>query len=81
MSIGPKIPYIFSHLYFQTWNGMDGFWQNGIVVETMANTIKYGNHSRYLSVIKVRKIDRVHSGSFTGCPVYIRTVVVQNKSS
>ena len=38
----------------QTWNGMDGFWQNGIVLETLTNTMKFGNHSRYFSVVKVR---------------------------
>ena len=41
-------------LNFQTWNGMDGFWQNGIAIETMANAMKFANHSRYLSVVKVR---------------------------
>jgi len=34
---------------------MDGFWQNGIAIESMANAMKYGNHSRYLSVVKVYK--------------------------
>ena len=38
---------------YQTWNGMDGFWQNGIALETMANAMYYGNHSRYFSVLKV----------------------------
>ena len=38
---------------YQTWNGMDGFWQNGIAIETMANTMHYGNHTRYFSVLKV----------------------------
>ncbi len=38
---------------YQTWNGMDGFWQDGIAIETMTNTMYYGNHSRYFSVIKV----------------------------
>ena len=32
---------------------MDGFWQNGIALETMANAMYYGNHSRYFSVLKV----------------------------
>ena len=41
---------------YQTWNGMDGFWQNGIAIETMANTMHYGNHSRYFSVVKVGSI-------------------------
>lgn len=39
---------------YQTWNGMDGFWQDGIAIETMANTMFYGNHTRYFSVLKVR---------------------------
>jgi hypothetical protein len=34
---------------------MDGFWQNGIAIESMANAMKYGNHSRYLSVVKVQR--------------------------
>ena len=38
---------------YQTWNGMDGFWQDGIAIETMANAMHYGNHSRYFSVVKV----------------------------
>ena len=41
---------------YQTWNGMDGFWQNGIALETMANAMYYGNHSRYFSVLKVHCI-------------------------
>ena len=38
---------------YQTWNGMDGFWQNGIAIESMVNAMVYGNHSRYYSVLKV----------------------------
>ena len=38
---------------YQTWNGMDGFWQNGVAVEALTNAMIYGNHSRYLSVVKV----------------------------
>ena len=38
---------------YQTWNGMDGFWQDGIAIETMANAMHYGNHTRYFSVVKV----------------------------
>ena len=38
---------------YQTWNGMDGFWQNGVAVEAMVNAMTYGNHSRYISVVKV----------------------------
>ena len=30
---------------YQTWNGFDGFWQNGAVLETMANFMFYGNNS------------------------------------
>ena len=38
---------------YQTWNGMDGFWQNGVVIESMVNAMVYGNHTRYSSVVKV----------------------------
>ena len=38
---------------YQTWNGMDGFWQNGLAIEAMTNAMIYGNHSRYTSVVKV----------------------------
>ena len=31
---------------YQTWNGMDGFWQNGVVLETMANAMHYLNFTR-----------------------------------
>lgn len=37
---------------YQTWNGMDGFWQNGLAIETLANAMHYGNHTRYFSVLK-----------------------------
>ena len=30
---------------YQTWNGFDGFWQNGAVLETLANWMKYGNNT------------------------------------
>ena len=36
---------------YQTWNGMDGFWQNGVVLETMANCMHYLNNTRYRSVV------------------------------
>ena len=38
---------------YQSWNGMDGFWQDGVAIETLANTMHYGNHSRYFSVLQV----------------------------
>ena len=38
---------------YQTWNGMDGFWQDGVAIETLANTMHYGNHRRYFSVLQV----------------------------
>ena len=38
---------------YQTWNGMDGFWQNGVAIETMTNFMAYGNNTRYASVVKV----------------------------
>merc|ERR1711892_486086 len=31
---------------YQTWNGMDGFWQNGVVLESMANALHYLNNKR-----------------------------------
>jgi mannan endo-1,6-alpha-mannosidase len=43
---------------YQTWNGMDGFWQDGIAIETMANTMHYGNHTRYFSVVKVKRLKK-----------------------
>ena len=36
---------------YQTWNGMDGFWQNGVALETMANSMLYLNNTRYRSVV------------------------------
>ena len=36
---------------YQTWNGMDGFWQNGVVLETMANCMHYLNNTRYRTVV------------------------------
>ena len=32
---------------------MDGFWQNGLAIEAMTNAMIYGNHTRYMSVVKV----------------------------
>lgn len=32
---------------YQAWNGFDGFWQNGIVLEALANFMEYTNSSRY----------------------------------
>ncbi|XP_065175563.1 uncharacterized protein LOC135805457 [Sycon ciliatum] len=37
---------------YETWNGFDGFWQNGAVLEAFANFAYYANHTRYLSVVK-----------------------------
>ncbi|CAH1792785.1 unnamed protein product [Owenia fusiformis] len=37
---------------YQTWNGFDGFWQNGAVLEPMVNYMNYTNSTRYLSVIR-----------------------------
>ena len=31
---------------YQSWNGMDGFWQNGVVLESMANAMHYLNNTR-----------------------------------
>jgi len=36
---------------YQTWNGMDGFWQNGVAVESSANAMHYLNTTRYRSVV------------------------------
>ena len=43
---------------YQPWNGMDGFWQDGVAIETLANTMHYGNHTRYFSVLKVNKLSK-----------------------
>ncbi|XP_035685286.1 uncharacterized protein LOC118421888 [Branchiostoma floridae] len=37
---------------YQVWNGFDGFWQNGAVLETFANFMHYGNHTRYKTCLK-----------------------------
>ncbi|XP_078687147.1 uncharacterized protein LOC144919547 [Branchiostoma floridae x Branchiostoma belcheri] len=37
---------------YQVWNGFDGFWQNGAVLETFANFMHYGNHTRYQTCLK-----------------------------
>ncbi|CAH1272629.1 Hypp4900 [Branchiostoma lanceolatum] len=37
---------------YQVWNGFDGFWQNGAVLETFANFMYYGNHTRYQTCLK-----------------------------
>ncbi|KAK3098040.1 hypothetical protein FSP39_015536 [Pinctada imbricata] len=39
---------LFSYLI---WNGYDGFWQNGAVLETITNFMYYANHTRYKNVI------------------------------
>ena len=36
---------------YQAWNGFDGFWQNGIILETMVNFMQYANHTRYKQVV------------------------------
>ena len=33
------------------WNGFDGFWQNGVVLETLANFVAYTRSRRYESVL------------------------------
>ena len=41
-----------SGLYsYQDWNSFDGFWQNGAVLETLANFAHYANHTRYRNAI------------------------------
>ncbi|KAL3836995.1 hypothetical protein ACJMK2_022388 [Sinanodonta woodiana] len=40
---------LFSYL---VWNGFDGFWQNGAVLEPMVSFMEYANHSRYVSVVR-----------------------------
>merc|ERR1719209_1235149 len=44
---------------YQSWNGMDGFWQNGVVLESMANAMHYLNNTRYSSVVhgSLRQLD------------------------
>ena len=37
---------------YQTWNGMDGFCQNGVVLETMANCLHYLNNTRYREAVQ-----------------------------
>ncbi|XP_045205151.2 uncharacterized protein LOC123557625 [Mercenaria mercenaria] len=39
---------------YEIWNGYDGFWQNGAVLESFTNFVAYTNktHTRYSSVIK-----------------------------
>ncbi|KAL4230492.1 hypothetical protein ACF0H5_010874 [Mactra antiquata] len=38
---------------YEIWNGYDGFWQNGAVLETLANFVHYTNntHTRYMTPI------------------------------
>ena len=36
---------------YQVWNGFDGFWQNGAVLETVVNFMAYAGHERYVSVL------------------------------
>ena len=36
---------------YQHWNGCDGFWQDGSILETLANVNYYGNHTRYQSAL------------------------------
>ncbi len=36
---------------YQAWNGFDGFWQNGCVLETFANFMSYASHTRYKHVL------------------------------
>ncbi|XP_078482521.1 uncharacterized protein LOC100180091 [Ciona intestinalis] len=36
---------------YQTWNGFDGFWQDGAVLETLANFMHYANHSMFKTVV------------------------------
>ena len=45
--------YFLKLLVLQIWNGYDGFWQNGAVLEPMVNFIAYTNHThtRYKQMI------------------------------
>ncbi|XP_013384707.1 uncharacterized protein LOC106154774 [Lingula anatina] len=36
---------------YQTWNGFDGFWRNGAVLEVLTNFMAFANNSRYISVV------------------------------
>ena len=35
------------------WNGFDGFWQNGAVLETLVNYMHYTGSTRYKSIFKI----------------------------
>ncbi|XP_041357624.1 uncharacterized protein LOC121374585 [Gigantopelta aegis] len=37
---------------YQEWNGYDGFWQDGALLEALANFKSYANNTRYMSVLK-----------------------------
>jgi hypothetical protein len=52
------IGYLFS---YQTWNGFDGFWQDGVTIEAFVNAMKYGNNTRFKSVVdsSYRTIDQL----------------------
>ena len=67
---------------YQTWNGMDGFWQNGVVLETMANCLHYLNNTRYRGSIQLnlsrlfnRIFNRVFSTTVQGVPHYYKNSV------
>ena len=39
-------------IYFlKVWNGYVGFWQNGLILETMVNFAAYAKHRRHISVV------------------------------
>ena len=40
---------------------MDGFWQNGVALESMANSMEYMNNTRYKSVVlnSYRSLDQL----------------------
>jgi mannan endo-1,6-alpha-mannosidase len=46
---------------YQTWNGFDGFWQNGAVLETISNYDHYTNSTRYSKTLfsSLREIDEL----------------------
>ena len=54
---------------FLDWNGFDGFWQNGVVLETIANFMHYTKSHRYKAVLKAawRPLDDLVHAYFP-CP-------------
>jgi mannan endo-1,6-alpha-mannosidase len=56
---------------YQSWNGFDGFWQNGVVLETMANVKAYTNSTQYEKIVHkgLRRVDEL-SNAYEPEPSY-----------